>query len=125
GRGRGRDEFSVETDLWRASSPAPMDFAMAAGQGGQRLYLAPADGLVIVRQARTLTSSSWSDAQFLSLILRDLYFFERISSPPIRPRLPPPAASVMRFARCTPFSPSIRSLHIEVTPLTASTLPPA
>jgi len=72
GRGRGRDEFSVETDLWRASSPAPMDFAMAAGQGGQRLYLAPADGLVIVRQARTLTSSSWSDAQFLSLIWRDL-----------------------------------------------------
>lgn len=72
GRGRGRDEFSIETDLWRASSPAPIDFAMAAGQGGQRLYLAPADGLVIVRQARTLTSSSWSDAQFLSLIWRDL-----------------------------------------------------
>jgi CubicO group peptidase (beta-lactamase class C family) len=72
GRGRGRDEFSIETDLWRASSPAPLDFAMAAGQGGQRLYLAPADGLVIVRQARSLTSSSWSDAQFLSLIWRDL-----------------------------------------------------
>lgn len=72
GRGRGRDDFSIETDLWRAASPAPMDFAMAAGQGGQRLYLAPADGLVIVRQARSLTSSSWSDAQFLSLIWRDL-----------------------------------------------------
>ena len=71
-RGRGRDAFSIETDLWRASSPAPMDFAMAAGQGGQRLYLAPSDGLVIVRQARSLTSSSWSDAQFLSLIWRDL-----------------------------------------------------
>jgi hypothetical protein len=39
---------AIETDLWRASSPAPMDFAMAAGQGGQRLYIAPADGLVIV-----------------------------------------------------------------------------
>lgn len=72
GRGRGRDEFSIETDLWRTSSLAPIDFAMAAGQGGQRLYLAPADGLVIVRQARSLTSSSWSDAQFLSLIWRDL-----------------------------------------------------
>lgn len=72
GRGRGRDDFSIETDLWRAASPAPMDFAMAAGQGGQRLYLVPADGLVIVRQARSLTSSSWSDAQFLSLIWRDL-----------------------------------------------------
>lgn len=72
GRGRGRDDFGIDTDLWRATSPAPMDFAMAAGQGGQRLYLAPADGLVIVRQARSLTSSSWSDAQFLSLIWRDL-----------------------------------------------------
>jgi hypothetical protein len=49
-----------------------MDFAMAAGQGGQRLYIAPSDGLVIVRQARSLTNSSWSDAQFLSLVWRDL-----------------------------------------------------
>ena len=72
GRGRARDNFAIETDLWRASSPAPIDLAMAAGQGGQRLYLAPADGLVIVRQARSLTSASWSDAQFLSLIWRDL-----------------------------------------------------
>ncbi|MBK8543769.1 MAG: serine hydrolase [Caulobacteraceae bacterium] len=72
GRGSGRDNFQIETDLWRASSPAPMDFAMAAGQGGQRLYIAPTEGLVIVRQARSLTSSSWSDAQFLSLIWRDL-----------------------------------------------------
>lgn len=72
GRGRGRDNFGIDTDLWRASSPAPIDLAMAAGQGGQRLYLAPTDGLVIVRQARSLTSSSWSDAQFLSLIWRDL-----------------------------------------------------
>ena len=72
GRGSGRDNFQIDTDLWRASSPAPMDFAMAAGQGGQRLYIAPTEGLVIVRQARSLTSSSWSDAQFLSLIWRDL-----------------------------------------------------
>jgi CubicO group peptidase (beta-lactamase class C family) len=72
GRGRGRDNFAIETDLWRTSSPAPMDFAMAAGQGGQRLYIAPSDGLVIVRQARSLTNSSWSDAQFLSLVWRDL-----------------------------------------------------
>jgi hypothetical protein len=72
GQGRGRDDFSIESDLWRGGSPAPTDFAMAAGQGGPRLYLAPSDGLVIVRQARSLTSSSWSDAQFLSMIWRDL-----------------------------------------------------
>ena len=72
GRGRGRDNFQIDTDLWRTSSPAPMDFAMAAGQGGQRLYIAPTEGVVVVRQARTLTSSSWSDAQFLSLLWRDL-----------------------------------------------------
>lgn len=70
--GRGRDDFAIDSDLWRASSPAPLDLVMAAGQGGQRLYLAPTDGLVVVRQARSLTSSSWSDAQFLSLIWRDL-----------------------------------------------------
>ncbi|MBL8546726.1 MAG: beta-lactamase family protein [Hyphomonadaceae bacterium] len=70
---RGRDNFSIDTDLWRApGTNAPADLVMAAGQGGQRLYLAPSDGLVIVRQARTLTSNSWSDAQFLSLIWRDL-----------------------------------------------------
>lgn len=72
GRGNGRDDFAIDSDLWRNTSPAPADLVMAAGQGGQRLYLAPSDGIVVVRQARTLTSSSWSDAQFLSLIWRDL-----------------------------------------------------
>jgi len=71
-RARSRDEFSIDTDLWRAQSPAPPELAMAAGQGGQRLYISPADGLVIVRQARTMTGASWSDAQFLSLLWRDL-----------------------------------------------------
>jgi hypothetical protein len=45
---------------------------MAAGQGGQRLFIVPTQGLVIVRQSRSLEASSWSDAQFLSLIWRDL-----------------------------------------------------
>ena len=31
-----------------ASSPAPIDLAMAAGAGGQRLYLSPSEGVVIV-----------------------------------------------------------------------------
>lgn len=70
--GRSRATFSVDTDLWGASSPAPSDLAMAAGQGGQRLYISPSQGLVIVRQARSLNNASWSDAQFLSLVWRDL-----------------------------------------------------
>lgn len=72
--GRGRDDFaSVDTDLWRASSPAPIDLAMAAGDGGQRLYESASTGVVIVRQARTIESRTvWSDAQFLSLIWSDL-----------------------------------------------------
>jgi hypothetical protein len=46
---------------------------MAAGAGGQRLYISPAEGLVIARQSRSIDSNArWSDAQFLSLIYRDL-----------------------------------------------------
>jgi hypothetical protein len=43
---------------------------MAAGQGGQRLYLSRAEGLVVVRQARE--RAPWSDAEFLTLVWRDL-----------------------------------------------------
>lgn len=69
--GRTRDELSVDSDLWRAASPAPTDLAMAAGEGGQRLYLSPSEGVVIVRQARSLSrNAQWSDAQFLSLVWR-------------------------------------------------------
>lgn len=70
--GRGRPDLSIDTDLWSANADTPPDLAMAAGQGGQRLYLSPSTGLVVVRQSRSLNASSWSDAQFLSLILRDL-----------------------------------------------------
>ncbi len=70
--GRNREPLSVDSDLWRASSPAPMDLAMAAGAGGQRLYLSPTQGLIAVRQARSDDDAGWSDAQFLSLLWRDL-----------------------------------------------------
>lgn len=71
--GRSREQLGVNSDLWRASSPAPADLAMAAGDGGQRLYLSPSQGLVVVRQSRTQdANASWSDAQFLSLVWRDL-----------------------------------------------------
>jgi CubicO group peptidase (beta-lactamase class C family) len=70
--GRSREALDVDSDLWRASSPAPADLAMAAGEGGQRLFISPSDGVVIVRQTRAPEPSSWSDARFLSLIWRDL-----------------------------------------------------
>lgn len=65
-----RETLDVDSDLWRASSPAPIDLAMAAGGGGQRLYFSRTEGLVIVRQTRE--RAPWSDAQFLSLIWRGL-----------------------------------------------------
>lgn len=72
-QGRGRGQLPVESDLWRASSPAPLDLAMAAGEGGQRLYICRSERLVIVRQSRLQQDDRrWSDAQFLSLIWRDL-----------------------------------------------------
>ncbi len=71
--GRGRSALPVESDLWRASSPAPIDLAMAAGEGGQRLYVVGSERLTIVRQSRmTRGNGGWSDATFLSLIWRDL-----------------------------------------------------
>lgn len=70
--GRTRDD-PTDSDLWRARSPAPTSLAMAAGQGGQRLYVSPTEGLVIVRQSRGGNASNqWSDAQFLTLVYRDL-----------------------------------------------------
>lgn len=71
--GRGRAALPVESDLWRASSPAPIDLAMAAGDGGQRLYIVRSENLVIVRQSRLAQGNGgWSDAAFLSLVWRDL-----------------------------------------------------
>lgn len=68
-----REALAVDSDLWRAPSPAPVDLAMAAGEGGQRLYVSPSEGLIIVRQSRAPDQrTTWSDAQFLSLIWRDL-----------------------------------------------------
>jgi hypothetical protein len=60
----------VTTDLWRASSPAPIDLAMAAGAAGQRLYIALSAGVVVARQTRA--AMPWSDARFLTLLWRDL-----------------------------------------------------
>ena len=69
----GRGDLDIDSDLWRAPPPAPPGLAVAVGAGGQRLYVSPTEGLVIVRQARGVERSArWSDAQFLSLVYRDL-----------------------------------------------------
>ena len=62
----------TNSDLWRMRPSAPVDLAMAAGDGGQRLYLLPSMGVVITRIARTLDPRDWSDAMFLSMVLHDL-----------------------------------------------------
>jgi len=67
--GRTRDPVGIDSDLWAAPSPAPIDLAMAAGSGGQRLYFSPSHGVVIARQSQSLeANANWSDAQFLSLV---------------------------------------------------------
>lgn len=68
----GAPALDVDSDLWRASSPAPTDLAMAAGAAGQRLYLSPSQGLVIVRQADPSARAPWSDAEFLRQVWRSL-----------------------------------------------------
>lgn len=71
--GRTREDVEIESDLWRGRSPAPPTLAMAAGRAGQRLYVSPTEGLVIARLSRNSEGAGqWSDAQFLSLIYRDL-----------------------------------------------------
>ena len=67
-----RASLPIDSDLWRASSPAPADLAMAAGEDGQRLYVAPSAGLVVARLVQPRARTSWSDAEFLSLLWRDL-----------------------------------------------------
>lgn len=68
-----RQPISCNSDLWRASSPAPIDLAMAAGDGSQRLYIVPSRNLVVARlTASDAQAPQWSDAQFLSLLWPDL-----------------------------------------------------
>ena len=68
-----RQPISCNSDLWRAQSPAPIDLAMAAGDGGQRLYVVPSRSLVVARLSNSdAPNPQWSDAQFLSLLWPDL-----------------------------------------------------
>jgi CubicO group peptidase (beta-lactamase class C family) len=65
------------SDLWEGRGVAPEDTLMAAGVGGQRLFVIPSRRLVIVRQARApadpaaaAAGGDWSDLAFLSMVLR-------------------------------------------------------
>lgn len=66
------DGLPLSSDLWRMNPLPPPDLAMAAGVGGQRLYILPTSQLVIVRLSRVAQTRSWSDARFLSLLSADL-----------------------------------------------------
>lgn len=70
------DPVTQASDLQRNLARLPRDLVLASGAGGQRLYLVPSQGLVIVRQAeldleaiRAGRSQSWNDTQFLTLLL--------------------------------------------------------
>ncbi|MBA4387395.1 MAG: hypothetical protein C0404_05400 [Verrucomicrobia bacterium] len=51
------------------ASNAPPDTYMAAGTGGQRLYIIPSQNLVIVRLGMTIGNPTWSDHALLGIIL--------------------------------------------------------
>lgn len=70
------DPVTQASDLQRNLARLPPDLVLASGAGGQRLYLVPSQGLVIVRQAeldleaiRAGRSQGWNDTQFLTLLL--------------------------------------------------------
>ena len=63
-------DMDVRSDLWRTSPAPPLDLAMAAGENGQRLYIAPSEGLLIARLGRN--GDGWSDAAFLGAVLTEL-----------------------------------------------------
>jgi hypothetical protein len=76
GPGPAPDMAGRVSDLWEGRGVAPSDTLMAAGAGGQRLFVIPSRRLVIVRQARApadpaaAAGGDWSDLAFLSMVLR-------------------------------------------------------
>jgi len=58
----------THSDLWTLGQRIPFDLAMAAGEGGQRLYIAPSVRVVIARLSNGAPDPTWSDAAFLTRI---------------------------------------------------------
>lgn len=50
---------------WQWSSELPDDVSVAAGAGGQRLYVVPSQKLIVVRQAPLLRQDTFKDLDFL------------------------------------------------------------
>ncbi len=72
-----KDPVTRSTDITDHAEKLPSDLVVAAGAGDQRLYVIPSRRLTIVRQAKlnlgalaTGKESGWSDAHFLSILLR-------------------------------------------------------
>ncbi|MBC8064519.1 MAG: beta-lactamase family protein [Chlorobia bacterium] len=54
---------------WNFNKNLPRDIHIAAGAGGQRLYVIPSVGLVVVRQAKIKLQDDFDDSTFLSKLL--------------------------------------------------------
>ena len=54
---------------WNLNPNLPKDIFTAGGAGGQRLYIIPSRGLVVVRQAPVRMQDDFSDSVFLSKLL--------------------------------------------------------
>lgn len=56
------------SDLWTLGARIPSDLAMAAGEGGQRLYVSTSFRTVVARLSNGAPDPTWSDAAFLTRI---------------------------------------------------------
>jgi hypothetical protein len=66
------DPLRAVSDLWQFGPGLPTDLMMAAGHGGQRLYILPTRRIVAARLGDPVAGASWSDAAFLRHLLATL-----------------------------------------------------
>jgi CubicO group peptidase (beta-lactamase class C family) len=66
------DPLRAVSDLWQFGPGLPTDLMMAAGQGGQRLYVLPTRRIVAARLGDPDAAATWSDVAFLRHLLATL-----------------------------------------------------